>query len=224
MTSKDSPRHYPMPFTRVEVVVLTINEGAMSVLQGRRSESPYAGYWALPGGVLRIDLDKTLEDAPRRVIAERLGVELPYLRQIGAVGGANRDPRAPWGLSVVYRALVPYESVIPKAGKRLEALRWSDANEATQDTKLAFDHSELISQAVSALRREVEELALPFKFLPAEFTLSELQGFCEVILGKTLDKSSFRRRLADRKLVKPVSGRMRIGANRPAQLYQRVKS
>jgi len=202
---------------------MTINDGALAVLLGRRAESPFAGHWALPGGVLRIDLDKSLEDAPRRVIGERLGIELPYLRQIGAVGGANRDPRAPWGLSVVYRALVPSESVAPKAGKRLEALRWSDANEAAQDSKLAFDHNELISQAVNALRSEIEALEVPFEFLPTEFTLSELQGYCEVILGRRMDKSSFRRRLSERNLVEPVFGQMRIGTNRPAQLYRKAR-
>ena len=103
---------------------MTIAGDGLAVLLGRRAEAPFAGRWALPGGVVRIDLDKTLEDAVRRVIDERLGLTLPYLRQVCTVGGATRDPRAPWGLSVIYRALVPLEAVAPKPGKRLEALRW----------------------------------------------------------------------------------------------------
>lgn len=221
MSTELPARRHPMPFTRIEVAVMTVAEGALAVLLGRRAEAPFAGRWALPGGALRIDLDKTLEDAARRVINERLGIELPYLRQICAVGGATRDPRAPWSLSVIYRALVPLDSVAPTAGKRLEVLRWCAVDEAAEDAKLAFDHRRLVARAAAAVRNEIEELDLPFEFLPSEFTLGELQGLCEVMLGRRLDKSSFRRRLSERDLVEPIPGEMRIAANRPAQLYRR---
>ena len=98
-------RKHAMPFTRVEVAVMALVDGGLQVLLARRAEAPHAGAWALPGGVLRIDLDGNLDDAARRVMRERLGVDLPFLRQIQAVGGPTRDPRAPWALSLVYRAL-----------------------------------------------------------------------------------------------------------------------
>jgi hypothetical protein len=67
---------------------------------------------------------------------------------------------------------------------------------------------------------KVDNLELPMGFLPREFTLGELQATCEQLLGRKLDKSSFRRRLADRDLVEPIEGSMRGGAFRPAQLYR----
>jgi hypothetical protein len=72
---------------------------------------------------------------------------------------------------------------------------------------------------VGAVRQEVRALDLPGGFTPATFTLGELQALCEQMLGERLDKSSFRRRLADRDLVEPVKGEMRTGANRPAQVF-----
>jgi hypothetical protein len=66
----------------------------------------------------------------------------------------------------------------------------------------------------------VRALDLPGGFTPATFTLGELQALCEQMLGERLDKSSFRRRLADRDLVEPVEGEMRTGANRPAQVFR----
>jgi hypothetical protein len=48
-----------------------------------------------------------------------------------------------------------------------------------------------------------------------------LQALCESILGRRLGKSSFRRRLDERKLLDPVPGAMRTAAFRPAQLYRR---
>jgi ADP-ribose pyrophosphatase YjhB (NUDIX family) len=209
-----------MPFTRVEIAVLSVVDGRLCVLLTRRAEEPHAGKWALPGGVLRIDLDGSLDAAAQRVAKERLGLEMPTLRQLCAVGGPGRDPRAPWGLSVVYRTLTAAEQIAPAPGKRVDELAWRPVDDAVADKKIAFDHAHLIEQAVTATRAEVKALKLPFVLLPNEFTLGDLQAACEQVLGERLDKSSFRRRLAAAPTVDPVHGAMRGGANRPAQLYR----
>ena len=210
-----------MPFTRVELVVMSIVDGRLAVLLGKRTGAPHEGQWALPGGVVRIDLDADLESAAQRVANERLGVQLPFLRHLTAVGGKLRDARAPWALSIAFRALLPVEAIDPKAGKRLEALRWVPVDEAMQDASLAFNHAGLIRAAAEVTRSEIEQLDLPFGFLPEKFTLGELQACCEMLLDRRLDKSSFRRRLDERGLLKPVPGEMRTGAFRPAQLFER---
>lgn len=211
---------HPMPFCRVEIAILSVVDERLCVLLAKRSQSPYAGRWSLPGGVIRIDLDEDLEASVQRVAFERMEVKLPFLRQLCAVGGVSRDPRAPWGLSIVYRGLLPTETFDPKSGKRIEALAWRPVEEAIVETKLAFDHAHLVAQAVAATRADVDRLDLPLGFLPDEFTLGELQAACEQILGRRLDKSSFRRKLDERKLVTPIEGEMRTGAFRPAQLYR----
>lgn len=195
-------------------------DGRLHVLLVRRSQAPFAGRWALPGGALRIDLDRSLDEGALRVMHERLGLRLPFLRQLLAVGGPTRDERAPWALSVVYRALVDPSAVPAVPGKRVEAVGWRAVDEMAGDRTIAFDHASLIAQAVAATRDEVEQLRLPAGYLPAEFTLGELQGICEELTGRPWDKSSFRRKLADRGLVEPIEGAWRGGANRPAQLYR----
>ena len=220
--TKSGPKRHPMPFTRLEIAVLSVVDGRLQVLLARRAEDPYKGRWALPGGVLRIDLDASLDAAAQRVAQERLGLEMPRLRQLCAVGGPERDPRAPWGLSVVYRTLMAAEQIRPKAGKRVEELTWRPVDDAVDDRAISFDHASLIGWAVSAIRAEVRALALPFILLPEEFTLGELQAACEQVLGKRIDKSSFRRRLAGAEVVAPIEGEKRGGANRPAQLYRQA--
>jgi 8-oxo-dGTP diphosphatase len=212
---------HPMPFVRLELVVLSVADDGLAVLLGKRTGIPHASKWALPGGVLRIDMDDDLDDAAQRIARERIGTEVPYLRPLGAVGSAHRDTRAAWAISIVYRALIPIEAIAPSPGKRLEAIRWSPVDEAMADTKLAFDHADLIRSATEATRGEIDRLELPFGFLPDQFTLGELQACCEAILGRHLDKSSFRRRLDERDLLEPVPGEMRTGAFRPAQLYRK---
>lgn len=210
-----------MPFTRMEVAVLTVFEGSLHILLAKRAEAPHAGKWALPGGVLRIDLDSSLEAAAQRVMNERLRTDLPFLEQLCSVGGPKRDPRAPWALSVVYRALLPFERVQVNAGKRIEALEWHPV-EAAMAEGLAFDHASLVTRAVMTTRNQTNAMQMPRGLLPQEFTLGELQLTCEQVLGHALDKSSFRRKLADRNLVESITGAMRSGPFRPAQLYRLV--
>lgn len=210
-----------MPFTRIELCTLSMIDSKLCVLLGRREQEPFKGRWALPGGVLRIDLDENLEEAAQRVAQERLKVSLPYLRQQCAVGGPGRDPdRAPWTLSVVYRALIALDEFHPETGKRLTELKWVPVDKAAKDKSLAFDHHQIIISAVSTLRSEVDRLEIPFEYLSETFTLGELQEACEQLLGHKLDKSSFRRRLDDKQIVVPVEGEFRRGSNRPAQLYR----
>jgi len=218
MLVEEGPRIHPMPFTRVEVVVFSLREGVLCVLLGKRTGTPYAGRWAIPGGVVKIAEDSTLADSARRVIRERLQTELPNLTQVGTVGGAKRDSRA-WSLSIIYRAQVPIDTVALGAGKRLEQIAWYSVDEAVNGLKLAFDHNALLVNALQSLRAEVEALNGPIQLLGDGFTLSELQQACAAVLGRPLEKSSFRRRLKAADIVAPIPGQTRGGKFRPAQTY-----
>jgi 8-oxo-dGTP diphosphatase len=214
-----SPKH-AMPFVRVELVLLSVAAGGLQVLLSHRKEAPFKGKWGLPGGVLRIDLDVSLEDAAQRVATERLNKTLPNLNQVAAVGGAKRDPRAPWAMSVVYRSLVQPD-IDTSPGKRVKALEWRNAVEVIAANDLAFDHAALVAKAVEATRREVRELRFPRGWMPEEFTLSELQAMSEAVLDAQLDKVTFRRRMDVDRVAVALEGRMRQGgAFRPAQLYE----
>jgi 8-oxo-dGTP diphosphatase len=212
------PEH-PMPFTRLELVAFAVEGGRLQVLLGQRAEAPHRGRWALPGGVLRIDKDADLDAACQRVAQERLGVALPQPRQVAAVGGRRRDPRAPWALSIVYRAMVWPDALGAVAGKRLTVLSWRPADEATS-APLAFDHAALVQRAVEQLRGEVAALQFPPGLVDEQFTLGELQAASEAVLGHPLDKSSFRRRLDAAAVVQPLAGVLRTGPNRPAQVFR----
>ena len=210
---------HPMPLVRLDLVVLAVDNGKLHVLLSHRKETPFKGKWGLPGGVLRIDLDGSLEIGAQRVAAERLGLTLPNLGQVAAVGGAKRDPRAPWAISVVYRSLVQSDlDAIP--GKRVQALEWRNVADVTQANDLAFDHAVLVASAVEATRREVRELRFPMGWMPEKFTLSELQASSEAVIGTKLDKVTFRRRIESTEVVRALEGQMRQGgAHRPAQLF-----
>lgn len=210
---------HPMPLVRLDLVVFRVALGALQVLLAKRQQAPFKGRLGLPGGVLRIDLDASLEAGAQRVALERLGTALPQVRQVLAVGGAKRDPRAPWAMTVVYRAVLSDELPV-RPGKRVQELVWVDAQHASQDATLAFDHQQLIGQAIAGLRAEVEALQFTPGFMPEEFTLPQLQARCEAVLGASLNKVTFRRRVEEAGILKEVSGKMIGGAHRPAQVWK----
>jgi 8-oxo-dGTP diphosphatase len=84
---------------------------------------------------------------------------------------------------------------------------------------LAFDHRKILDYALERLRNKLEYTTVGFQLLPAKFSLTELQGVYEAILGKKLDKRNFRRKIELLKILKPIS-EYRRGGQRPARLYR----
>ena len=212
-----------MPLVRIEIALQTIVDGKLVTLMVRREQAPYRDRWALPGGVIRVDRDRDLDAGAQRIALERLGITPPYLTQFCAVGSAGREPRAPhdWGLSVVYRALAPAGTIAPVAGKRVAGLRWVQADNPLPASHTAFDHALIVASAVAATRQQTAALEFPRGLIPERFTLGALQRLCEEVLGTPLDKSSFRRKLRDRKLVESIEGAQQRGeAHRPSAIYR----
>jgi ADP-ribose pyrophosphatase YjhB (NUDIX family) len=210
---------YPKPIATVDLAIFALAGAGLEVLLMRRATEPFAGTWALPGGWVHVNEDADLDAAARRVLKEKTGVETPYLEQLGTIGGATRDPRG-WSLSIAYVALISAGTVELDAGANAAGIVWQPVAGDRVDLPLAFDHAEILRSAVVRLRSKVEYSTLPVHLLPERFTLSELQSVYERILGRRLDKSAFRKRIAEADFVEPVAGEMRRASNRPAQLYR----
>ena len=210
---------YARPIVSVDLVILALSEAGIDVLLMERGSEPFAGEWALPGGWIHVDEDADLETAARRVLREKTGVETPYLEQLQTFGDAARDPRG-WSLSVAYVALISTDEVELRRGANAADVAWSPVAGEAVALPLAFDHAEILVNALTRLRNKVEYSTLPVHLLPAAFTLGELQSVYERILGRPLDKSAFRKRVAEASFAEPIPGAMRRASNRPAQLYR----
>lgn len=77
----------------------------------------------------------------------------------------------------------------------------------------------IIKYALQRLRWKIEYTNVVYSLLPDDFSLGELQGVYEAILGKTLDKRNFRKKIQSLGII-TTSGKKRTGVQaRPAQLY-----
>jgi len=204
------------PLVMVDVALYCVDQSRLRVLMVQRAEEPDKGSWALPGGILKPDLDVSLQDAALRVMREKVSVEIPHLEEVCTFSGPARDPRG-WSVAVLFYALLPRNQIEAVSNKKVEDLDWADA--AYPEKELAFDHAEQQGRALASLRDKVERHALPLHLMPEKFTLTDLQRTCEAILGRELDKSVFRRRLKGSEDLVELDEFER-GAKRPAQLWK----
>ncbi|ABC93921.1 probable DNA hydrolase protein, MutT/nudix protein family (plasmid) [Rhizobium etli CFN 42] len=217
MTTHDNDAFKPI--ATVDLAIFSLSPTGLSVLLVRRTSAPFSGDWALPGGWIHIDEDADLEAAARRVLKEKTGVETPYLEQLQTTGNRDRDPRG-WSISIVYIALISADDVAEPQGAVAEDAEWRPIEGDGVGFPIAFDHASLLQEALGRIRSKVEYSSLPGHLLPVRFTLSELQSVYESLLGRKLDKSAFRKRMAEADFLEPVEGEMRRASNRPAQVFR----
>ncbi|HEX5479557.1 MAG TPA: NUDIX domain-containing protein [Dehalococcoidia bacterium] len=203
----------PPPLIAVVVVILTVVDDDLQVLLIHRGEEPYAGYWALPGGLLGDG--ESLDRAAARKLLDETGVQDVYLEQLYTFGELPREDSDRRGVAVAYFALVQYEQV-RLAERTTWQPQWHDAYKLPA---LAFDNNAVVDYAVRRLRSKLEYTNVAYSLLPRQFTLSELQQVYEAILDREVDKRNFRRRMLSLGIIKPAGGRRMEGAHRPAQLY-----
>ncbi len=168
------------------------------------------GLFALPGGFVR--MDENLNDAVRRGLKERTGLDNIYLEQFYTFGDvarykpeimktimtANNQPQEElsWLLdrfiSVAYYALINYNDVVPKPDALSDSCDWYSMDELPN---LMLDHAEIVAKALQTLRDNLERKLVGMNLLPTLFTMNELQKVYEAILGEKLHRGTFQRKI-----------------------------
>ncbi|MET8041877.1 NUDIX domain-containing protein [Micromonospora sp. NPDC005215] len=189
------PRAYPSVAVTVDVVALTIRDGALHLLLIQRGQPPFAGHWALPGGFVQPDED--LIAGARRELAEETGLggerlRRVHLEQLGSYGAPDRDPRMRV-VSIAHLAFAP-DLPDPAAGTDADAAIWLPVTALTS-RQLAFDHGRIIDDGLERARSKLEYAPLATRFLDAEFTISELRTVYETVWGHPLHAGNFHRKV-----------------------------
>ena len=197
----------------VDVVLFTIQDGTLKVLLVRRQKPPYRGTWALPGGI--VGSEESVDTAALRELQEETDIGNIYLEQLYTFGDPSRDPRGRV-ITVAYYALVNWQQFQLKTRPRVSEANWFPIRRLPA---LAFDHQRIVDYALERLRNKINYTTVGFQLLSREFTLTELQGSYEVILGRRLDKRNFRRKMLQLGILKDTREFKAHGRQRPARLY-----
>ncbi|HWR66140.1 MAG TPA: hypothetical protein VN364_08470 [Bellilinea sp.] len=193
----------------VRVVVFTLQNNQLQVLL---QPGDWQTGWELPGCRLIDGLG--LENSAAQCIENLTGLKEVYLEQLYTFGDPGRNPSNQI-VSVVYFALLAEDTLSQDHIQKSQAV-WQPVRNLPV---LAWDHADVLAYALRRLRYKLEYSAVGFELLPEAFSLSELQHTYELILGETLDKRNFRRRILEAGIIEPTSER-RSGEGRPALLYR----
>jgi 8-oxo-dGTP diphosphatase len=196
--------------TATDLVLLTPRRRTLAVLLLRAADGRARDRWILPWDACRGE--EGPEQTAMRVARTLIGSTPTSLEQIGAFGDAKRHPGEAQ-LSVSFVGLVP----MGFGADALDGAEWVNVEELPT---LAPRHREILDATIGVVRRRVDQSPLAFRLLPTTFTLSDLQGVYELLLGRTLHKASFRRALHGALLVEPTDEWRSEGRGRPAQLYR----
>jgi len=135
---------YPRPAVTVDMLVFKKTAKDLLLLLIQRDHEPFQGFWAIPGGFM--DMDETLEEAAHRELVEETGLQNIALEQLKAYSSLDRDPRH----RTVSVAFVGFLDDIQqvKAGDDARRAQWFSINRLPT---LAFDHAQIIADAVSKI-------------------------------------------------------------------------
>jgi 8-oxo-dGTP diphosphatase len=202
----------------VDIAILTVREDRLHALVVERANEPFRGQAALPGGFLRAGED--LREAAERELAEETDLDgaALHLEQLATYGAPDRDPRGRV-VSVAHLAIAP-DLPIPTAGSDASSARWAPVD-AVRGT-LAFDHDQILDDAVERARTRLEFTTLATAFCGHTFTIGELRNVYEVVWDMPLDPRNFSRKVAHTEgFVRPTGAKRIPETGRPAALYQR---
>lgn len=214
-------RGVELSLVTVDLAILTIRDGRLMVLLVERGAEPFLGYAALPGG--RVRSDETLDEGAHRELLEETAIDSTplHLEQLGAYGDPGRDPRGRV-VTIAYLALGP-NLPVPVGGTDAAHAYWASAADLLGGSgALAFDHARIVGDAVERTRSTLEYTTVATAFCPEPFTLPELRNVYEVVWGRSLDPSNFRRRATRAEGFVELTGDQRPQATgRPAALYRK---
>lgn len=201
-------------------------------------------FWALPSGYIQQTED--IDEAARRILADRTGLKDIYLDQFRAFGHANRtiqdfinqllaqqtkevgEPQYQpaefdWHtrrfVSIGYYALVDIDQVVPRKSEIDVSMDWFPIKALPT---LIIDHNEIVQKALETLRANLDQKLIAFTLLPETFTMKDVQELYEAIYDKTFTRTNFQTKILDLNVLERLEKKYTGAANKAPYLYRYV--
>jgi len=199
--------------------IFTVEKGSVRVLLIKRKNEPYKDMWGLVGGALYNDED--LEDGLKREVFEKTGIQDIELKLCNVFGRVDRSP-------VMRMVGISYLGVLDSNRVRVlkDTMKTSDADwvEIDKIPSLAYDHNEVLNDALEKLKVEILRSDILKSLFPDGFTFPEIQKAYESILKRTFDRRNFRKKLLSLDLIEDTQKEVTFEGRKPAKLYRFKKN
>ena len=213
-----------VPHISVDTVIFGFNGDQLKVLLLKMK---FNHQYFLPGGYMK--KEENLESAAIRVLRERTQLDKIFLQEFAVFSELNRSeeafkdfPEDLWHkkrfISVGYYALVNHKDVSPIGDELSESCDWIILDEL-ESQNITMDHKKIIEKALNTLREQISYKPIGLNLLPEKFTLSELQKLYEAILGRTLNRGNFYRKIKNIGILKKLDEQRKGGAHKAPDLY-----
>lgn len=218
------------PTLSVDTVILGYQEAQLNVLVLKWKN---ANWWSLPGGF--VYKDESVNDAAQRVLKDRTGINIEFLKQLYVFGETNRrdleevnpsfDMLVPpqfkdWFeqrfISIAYLAIVNPNTFSPIPDEMSELCQWCPINDLPN---LIFDHNLMVTKAKEYIKQQIKYQPIGRSLLPKQFTMKSYQNLYEVILGKSLDRGNFQKKMLKLGILNRHEKLMKGGAHKAPYLY-----
>lgn len=198
---------YPHPAVTADCVVFGYDGKELRVLLIKRgaekeaSTTAYVGEWALPGGFLDVEQDKTIAHTAQRELKEETGLKLGIkdFKEAATFSDIKRDPRERV-ITIAHYALVKLSEV--QADTDADKADWFSLSNIPH---LAFDHDKILRVAFSRMKQDIHFEPVGFELLPKVFTLPQLQHLYESILEIKFDRRNFANKMKHFGMISEVS-------------------
>lgn len=209
-------------FVTLDFINLRFNQGRIEVLLSKRDNKdlPEYGKFSIQGGMVweesldNSGKDDDLEQASSRIIRDKLGLSPSYVEQLQAVGSSTRDSRG-WSVTLPHLSLLsPLESHIDD-----DKFRWIDI--ANIDTgMLPFDHYELLTKGLSALKNKAKYTSVLLYLLNDKFTIANAVEIFSYFNLKVSKQTIHSRWVKSGLIIETGQFSQNSKGGKPASLYQ----
>ena len=127
--------------------IFTVDHGIVKVLLIKRTNEPYCGYWALPGGGLYNN--ELVIDGAKRELKEKTGIDNIDLKMYKIFDKVNRSPLKRM-IAVAYIGVIDKDRAnVISSTEKTSAIDWVDIKRIPE---LAYDYNEILDGAINELK------------------------------------------------------------------------
>lgn len=221
-----------LPGVSIDCVVIGFDLSKLTILLLKLKATEL---WSLPGGFVQIDED--MDRAASRILEERTGIKLPYLKQFHTFGDLNRRDNNPnlasistmpeqfkdmlrlleqRFISTGYLSLIDMRNSKPTPDSISESCDWIPLESVPE---LIYDHNNIVLKALVQIRNQINYLPVGLSLLPEKFTMKEYQLLYEEILQKKLDRANFQKKMLKLGFLDRHEKQLSGGAHKAPYLY-----